>query len=415
MRSIKKQFKFHFKPRYLLVFALALLFVIQNDSYVSLAKNNNSKLTNDYIEEKQSEIEAVQKEQKQLQNNMSSYKKTLQNLKNEKANLDNYIAELDAALLELDENILDLTGKIVAKEAEIEQVKLELEEAERIEREQYEAMKVRIRFMYEEGQEYALELLFSANGFADALNKADYINSISEYDRKKLEEYILNEQLIRTIQEELESQEMLLQEQKNSLEIEKQEQEELQKVAEANVREMQADIDETKETIESLNAKIAAQNKAIESLEAAVEEERKKLEKQTNYDGGTFTWPCPSTHTISSEFGYRIHPILNVKKFHSGIDIPAAAGKDIVAAYGGEVVAAGYTSAMGNYVMIDHGSGLYTIYMHCSKLYVSKGQEVSRGERIAAVGKTGLATGNHLHFTVRKNGEYVDPLNYVSP
>ncbi|MBQ0042039.1 MAG: peptidoglycan DD-metalloendopeptidase family protein [Lachnospiraceae bacterium] len=402
---------FRLKIRHVIALVLILSFVLINDSSVAFA----DKPTNDYIKEKESEIEKAQQEQKKLQSNISGYKKELQNLKNQKANLDEYVSQIDDALVELGNNIEDLSSKITAKEIEIENVKQELAEAQRIEREQYEAMKVRIRFMYEEGDTYALELLFSSNGFADALNKADYIASISEYDRKKLDEYILNEQLIKAIQEELESQEQLLQEQKSSLEQEQQEQKELQEIAEANIRELQSDIAETAETIESINAKIKAQNAAIEALEKAVEEERKKLENQINYDGGTFRWPVPSCHSISSEFGNRVHPILHTAKFHNGIDIPAQAGKDIVAAYDGEVVAASYTSAMGNYVMIDHGSSIYTIYMHCSKLYVKKGQMVSKGETIAAVGKTGLATGNHLHFTVRKNGEYQNPLNYVSP
>ena len=102
------------------------------------------------------------------------------------------------------------------------------------------------------------------------------------------------------------------------------------------------------------------------------------------------------------------------EKFHNGIDIGAPSGSSILAAYDGEVVSAAYDSVMGNYVMINHGSGLYTIYMHASALYVSSGQKVSRGEQIAAVGSTGRSTGPHLHFTVRLNGSYVSPWNYVS-
>ena len=102
-----------------------------------------------------------------------------------------------------------------------------------------------------------------------------------------------------------------------------------------------------------------------------------------------------------------------VYKFHNGVDFAASTGTPILAAYDGKVVGASYNSSMGNYVMIDHGDGLYTIYMHASKLYVSSGQMVSKGEKIAAVGSTGRSTGPHLHFGVRLNGAYVSPWNYL--
>jgi murein DD-endopeptidase MepM/ murein hydrolase activator NlpD len=101
-------------------------------------------------------------------------------------------------------------------------------------------------------------------------------------------------------------------------------------------------------------------------------------------------------------------------KFHNGIDLAAPGGSPILAAYSGTVVAATYSSTMGNYVMIDHGSNLYTIYMHAQTLYVSKGDTVTQGQKIAAVGTTGRSTGNHLHFSVRLNGSYVSPWNYLS-
>jgi murein DD-endopeptidase MepM/ murein hydrolase activator NlpD len=117
---------------------------------------------------------------------------------------------------------------------------------------------------------------------------------------------------------------------------------------------------------------------------------------------------------VTSEFGNRLHPTLNVMKMHNGIDIGASYGADIVAAYDGTVVAASYNSSMGNYVMIDHGDELYTVYMHCSSLNTTVGATVKAGQSIAKVGATGWATGNHLHFGVRLNGSYVTPWNYLN-
>ena len=126
-----------------------------------------------------------------------------------------------------------------------------------------------------------------------------------------------------------------------------------------------------------------------------------------------FAFPAPSYTKISDDYGNRIHPTLGVEKFHNGIDLAAPNGSPILAAYDGEVVAAAYSSSMGNYVMIDHGDSLYTIYMHASALYVSKGELVTKGQQIAAVGSTGRSTGPHLHFGVRKNGGYVSPWGYL--
>ena len=126
-----------------------------------------------------------------------------------------------------------------------------------------------------------------------------------------------------------------------------------------------------------------------------------------------FAFPAPSMTRISDEYGERIHPTLGVQQFHNGVDLAAPNGSPILAAYDGEVVAAAYSGSMGNYIMIDHGDSLYTIYMHASALYVSKGDLVTKGQQIAAVGSTGRSTGPHLHFSVRKNGSYVSPWGYL--
>ena len=158
-----------------------------------------------------------------------------------------------------------------------------------------------------------------------------------------------------------------------------------------------------------------AEIKAMEDLVAAQKAELAKENKAARtYDGGMFAWPAPSYTRISDDYGNRMHPTLHVQQFHNGIDLASPGGSPILAAYDGTVVSAAYSSTMGNYVMLDHGDNLYTIYMHASALYVSKGENVVKGQKIAAVGSTGRSTGNHLHFSVRLNGSYVSPWNYLS-
>ncbi|HEY9634115.1 MAG TPA: peptidoglycan DD-metalloendopeptidase family protein [Coleofasciculaceae cyanobacterium] len=126
---------------------------------------------------------------------------------------------------------------------------------------------------------------------------------------------------------------------------------------------------------------------------------------------GQLIYPCDAE--ITSSFGWRLHPILGYSRFHSGIDFGASYGTLIRAADGGSVIFAGWYGGYGYTVIINHGGGVTTLYAHTSKLYVSEGQTVQPGEAIAAVGSTGLSTGPHLHFEVRKDGEPVDPIAYL--
>jgi murein DD-endopeptidase MepM/ murein hydrolase activator NlpD len=126
-------------------------------------------------------------------------------------------------------------------------------------------------------------------------------------------------------------------------------------------------------------------------------------------------WPSESSTRISSPFGNRLHPILRIYKLHTGIDIAARSGTNILAANAGTVISAGWNNGYGYMVMVDHGGGIVTLYAHSSKLLVRKGNVVARGQAIAKVGSTGMSTGPHLHFEVRVNGIYKNPLDYVSP
>ena len=374
-----------------------------------------SELTNDSIREKEAEIGRAREEKKALQNGLTDVQALKKQLEASKAELNSYVQQLDANLSNIQAKIDELRTMITEKEAEIEQKGQELEEALEKQRQQYEAMKTRIKFMYEKGDTMYLELILGSKSFGDMLNKAEYIEKLSAYDREKLDEYVSYAEYVGLCKEELEEEKSVLSEAKAAVEEEEASLNALIAEKEQEIYKVSSDIQSQEAAIREYEAEIAAQNNTISALEAAVAEERKKLaeEQKRKYDGGVFTFPVASYTRISEEYGNRIHPILKVPQFHNGIDIAAPGGTAIYAAYNGKVVAADYSSSMGNYVMIDHGDSLYTVYMHASALYVSKGAEVTKGQKIAAVGSTGRSRGNHLHFSVRLNGSYVSPWDYL--
>ena len=377
---------------------------------------NASGLTNDLIKEKEQEIESARELKKQLQSNLTDVKKIKEELEAAKNDLAEYVAQLDGQLATIQSKIADLKGKIEEKEDEIVQTQGELESAIEDQNNQYEAMKKRIKFMYEKGDNLYMELIFSSTSFSDMLNKADYIEMLSAYDRKMLDQYVATRELIELYKQQLEEEMAYLEEAKTGVESEEASLNSLIDEKKDRIEQVGNDIDAKEAAIAEYEAYIKEQNETIAILEKVVAEEKARLaeESRLKYDGGMFKWPAPSYTAISSEYGNRVHPTLGVEKFHNGLDMAAPGGSPILAAYDGNVVAADYSSSMGNYIMIDHGDGLYTIYMHASALYVSKGNFVVKGQNIAAVGSTGRSTGNHLHFSVRLNGNYVNPWNYLS-
>ncbi|MBS7340635.1 MAG: peptidoglycan DD-metalloendopeptidase family protein [Lachnospiraceae bacterium] len=374
-----------------------------------------SELTNDSIKQMEAEIDKAKEQKKALQSGLTDVKELKKELEESRTSLSNYVAQMDANLVAVQTKIDELKTLITEKEGEIAEKTQELEEAIEVQQNQYNAMKSRIKFMYEKGDNLSLELIFSSKSFGEMLNKAEYIESLSAYDRKMLDEYVEYAEYVALCKEGLEEEKGVLDEAKAAAQAEEDALNELITAKEQEISQVSTDIASKEQAIKDYEAEIAAENETIKALEAAVAEERKKLaaEQGRKYDGGMFTWPAPSYTRISDDYGYRIHPTLGVQQFHNGVDMAAPGGSPILAAYDGKVVAADYNSTMGNYIMIDHGDNLYTIYMHASALYVSKGTEVSKGDKIAAVGTTGRSTGNHLHFSVRLNGSYVNPWSYL--
>ena len=374
-----------------------------------------AELTNETIRQKQAEISAAQQERDSIKSSLANVQRIKQELEASRNNLNDYVTKLDAELARIQANIEDLKQKIEIKEAEIAQTQLELEAAIARQEAQYNAMKKRVRFIFEKGDSYYLQILLESASFSDMLNKQYYIEKLSEYDRKMLDEYTRQKELVELTKQALEEEQATLEETKAGVEEEEANIEALIKEKQAQIAAMQAEIANKQGEIDQYEARVAQQNAEIAELERIVAAEKQRLAEanRRHYGGGVFAWPAPSYTYISSEFGYRTAPTTGASTFHSGLDMAAPSGSAILAAADGDVVAASYSSSMGNYVMIDHGDGLYTIYMHASSLLVSKGQVVSKGQQIARVGSTGISTGPHLHFSVRLNGSYVNPWNYL--
>jgi murein DD-endopeptidase MepM/ murein hydrolase activator NlpD len=169
----------------------------------------------------------------------------------------------------------------------------------------------------------------------------------------------------------------------------------------AEARTLRAQLEDQLKSLEDDSAAIASRIRALELTPAG------QLRRAVAFRGGMVR-PVPGG--IISNFGMRYHPILHYRRLHAGVDFSGGTGTPIVAAAAGTVVFSGRMGGYGNVVVVDHGGGISTLYAHCSARLVSEGQSVTQGQLIARVGATGLATGPHLHFEVRKNGSPVNPL-----
>ncbi len=383
----------------------------------SSSKKKSSALTNETIQKNESEISDAKEEKDKLQSGINDVMQILSGLNSQKSDLKNYVMQLDSNLNQIQKDLEGLEEQIEEKREEIEETKKELQKAEQEEARQYADMKKRIRFMYERGNSTYLEIIFSATGIGDFLNRNEYISKIMKYDKELLEKLVLQKKKVIATEERLLKEQEELEELKAVQEQNEESMETLISAKEQEIKEYDSDISNKEQLIAEYEAEIAAQDATIKALEEAIAAEKRRLIAENGtvitYDGGQFTFPCPDYTRISDDYGNRIHPTLGVEQFHNGVDLAAPSGSPILAAYDGTVIAASYSSTMGNYIMLDHGDGLITIYMHASSLLVSNGAAVAKGDKIALVGSTGRSTGPHLHFGVRLNGSYTSPWNYI--
>ncbi|OGO82772.1 MAG: hypothetical protein A2Y18_06100 [Clostridiales bacterium GWD2_32_19] len=337
--------------------------------------------------------------------NIKNTKTKLTQTKSKKNNVIDQIENLEQDMETVNNQLDNLDDSLKTEQEKLRQAQVRLSEATNEKEMQKEKLKKRIRYMYETPKTRYIELLLKAKSFDQFYNRTYYINEIVDHDRTIVDKLVKNVLNIDESKKEIEKSKLAVQLLKTD-QLNK-------KHAIEETKEKKATIlitltEEEKKYMQELNELEAESNK----IERALREQLKGSTKK--YIGGKFTWPVPNNYRISSSFGYRIHPISKVKKLHTGIDIPAATGVKIAAAADGTVLSASYITGYGYTVMINHGSGLTTLYGHNSELTVKKGDEVKKGDRIAKAGSTGYSTGPHSHFEVRMNGTPVNPMTYFN-
>ncbi len=375
-------------------------------------------VTNQDVKEAKDAAASIEDEKKKVE-------QTLAGLESLKADTAAYVRELDASLEKLGNEISNLEIQITAKEGEIAVAQEDLEAARQTEEKQYEAMKLRIQYMYEKGDTNYIDMLIEARSFSEMLNKAEYINQISQYDRNQLDAYVEIKNQIAEREAALEQEHQVLLGMKGEAQAKHASVETLLSSKQKELQNYENKIASVQNQISEYERDLAAQEAKIKQIEEEIrrqeEEARKKAEaegqryKTTSLGDINFIWPCPSSSRITSEFGSRSSPTEGASTNHKGMDIGASTGSNIVAAASGTVTISTYSASAGNYVMISHGGGVSTVYMHCSSLLVDVGDKVNAGDVIAKVGSTGYSTGPHLHFEIRSGGTYVNPRQHVSP
>ena len=355
------------------------------------------------------------------QSEVDRLKSQLSSITAQRKELEAELKALDKQQASMTKQIETLDNKIAAAEEEMEvQLKLiaaldnliaikktELSESEYKRDAQYDLMRDRVRFMAERGNVSYLSILLSAESFSDFLTRYEVIKSIVEHDnsifdafRATCDDVAKQKTSLEESYAEAEAQEKLLESNKASLEAE---------VAQREAK-MAELVKMESATRNEYNSIAAEEDKLVDEVRNAVNE----LAKQSSsvYVGGKFQWPLPAANNIvTCVYGMRVHPITGVYKLHTGVDLRATSGTKIYAANSGTVITSKYNTAYGNYVVIDHGGGIATLYAHMTKRLVKEGEKVKQGQVIGYVGSTGYSTGPHLHFEIIKDGDYVDPVS----
>lgn len=397
-------------------------------------------LNNEKINDVKSDIQEIEQEINIVDDELSK-------LKNEIDQRSSVIGEYVKNIEEHQKSIDDKNALIEGVLKEVEHTQQKIEELNRkLQENEVELQKLedllaeRIRGFYKYSQENSMGLdlffamVFDLNKDLQEVSDTMYnVSKITESDKKLIEEVKQKRDEITRDRETLEKEIQNLDLYKKDLEKQIQEVESLKQELVDKKEELDGELQKVKdleaEYQEKYNALDDTARQKREEL-IRIQQDNEQLQKQLSeymnsinnsgiVGGNNEVSPSgylkPSTGSITSNYGWRTHPVKGTKSLHTGVDFGGAYGESILASRAGEVVHAGwYNSVYGNVVIINHGGGYQTFYAHMSKVVVSKGQTVNQGQRIGFIGSTGMSTGAHLHFEVRKDGQSLNPLNFLT-
>jgi len=345
-------------------------------------------------------IEDIENLQKQLQKEINQTKSQLENGKEKEKDvlkelktLDNDIERLSSDITNMTSKINNVTEQISIKQEEIENKEIELDQRSEI-------FSKRLKQIYINGDINFLEIIFASTSIADFLTRFEFLKRIAENDLRLYEDLEIE-------RAELEKIELALENEKKRLE-------ELNETRSNRREKLQISSSRQSSLLRNIKNNNYELAKGLSDMEKESDRLARELMSKTSKGTfrGTLLWPTPGYYRITSPYGYRIHPILKKRTFHSGVDIAAPMGAKIIAAAKGKVIFTGWSGAYGNTIVVDHG-GITTRYSHLSSILVKEEQFVQQGEQIGKVGSTGWSTGPHIDFGVRINGENTDPLKYL--
>lgn len=356
----------------------------------------------------QADIDALQQQQEDLKKQQSALQAKIDANKGKKTDIIAQKEVWDKQIDNTKNRINNYSAQITGLNAQITAQQAAYDAAQKEEEKWLLQFNKQLRSSEELGSVSYLSILFGARSFSDLLGRMDFMSQVytsEEYMVKKL----------RDAKATADNLKKSLEVSKSTAETAKSEEEQLQAQLASQIQQADSLIKELESTIADENSEVAKLESAQEALAQQILEMVKKRDAENSGSNagasGVYIWPSDCRY-ITSPFG---SDLLNgVWRKHNGVDIGASYGTSIYAADGGTVVSSTYSSSYGNYVMISHGSGRYTLYAHMSSRLVSDGDSVSQGQVIGKVGSTGYSFGAHLHFETIQDGAYVNPLNYLS-
>ncbi len=352
---------------------------------------------------------ATREELQEVENKLAEYKQNAASQTEIADLLNQQLQLLDQQTNETQAAIDNTTAQITQTQAQIDLTQKQLDEANANLLSYQKQLEERMAVMYMYGNTGYLEVLFGSQSFSDFISRATAISSIINYDNEIAQKLKDTEKLIDAKKSEIEAAKALL-------ETTLAQQVEAKQALADQEAQKQATMAEIKETEAYWMALAKQEEEEAASIRRLIAAEYSNTDFANNYT--TFIWPIPGEYEITSPFGWRIHPIYNYWKYHSGVDIGADWNDPIVAPANGRVILAEYYGGYGNCVILDlgcdtSGNQYKALFGHMNALNVSEGQIVTQGEVIGYAGMTGTATGVHLHFEIIINGVEVEPLNYV--